>query len=430
MATFRFYPTSVISSLTLTVVLAGSASALQFAPYNPKRDYCGPKRYGSFVPDKVAFSYDFNRACYNHDRCYSECWVTNRTQESCDREFLSDMTSWCTGHYGSANPNRAGCLTVASGYYAAVRAGGSAVGSYVCRACTVRTLAKSLTVSPAGGTFDFSVVTNDDRCYWYTSTSDTWIKLPRNFDTRGTPQNRGSKELSFTVSAFAGSGKRSGTIVVSTDTPGARARYSSGPEYLAMRFPATEVVLNVVQEACSFSLSGTGQFGVAGGSGSIHVTASPAECAWTATTSADWITLSGAGRRVGSGTLDFSVPAYRQYASRTGTIVVAGQKFGVTQTGCTVTLSSGSATIAGSGGTGSVTVSVNSPSCAWSASTDAGWLTITSGQSGTGNGTVTYSAASNDVPQQRSAVITIAGAKHVVNQTIRQQFKQGKATIQ
>ncbi|HEY3547205.1 MAG TPA: BACON domain-containing carbohydrate-binding protein [Propionicimonas sp.] len=47
--------------------------------------------------------------------------------------------------------------------------------------------------------------------------------------------------------------------------------------------------------------------------------------------------------------------------------------------------------------------------CAWAASSNASWLTVTSGSSGTGNGTVTYSAASNAATSSRSATITIGG---------------------
>ena len=58
--------------------------------------------------------------------------------------------------------------------------------------------------------------------------------------------------------------------------------------------------------------------------------------------------------------------------------------------GCTPTLSSASASFTGAGGTGSVNVTV-STGCAWQAVSNAlGWASITSGASGTGNGTVQY----------------------------------------
>ncbi|MFI5142556.1 MAG: protease pro-enzyme activation domain-containing protein, partial [Thermoanaerobaculales bacterium] len=60
---------------------------------------------------------------------------------------------------------------------------------------------------------------------------------------------------------------------------------------------------------------------------------------------------------------------------------------------CSFSLSSGSQSFAGTGGTGSVGVTVTAGSnCAWTASSNAsGWLHVTSGASGTGNGTVGYS---------------------------------------
>src|SRR5207244_7010126 len=59
------------------------------------------------------------------------------------------------------------------------------------------------------------------------------------------------------------------------------------------------------------------------------------------------------------------------------------------------------------GGTGSVTVSAGG-SCAWSSSTTSAWITITSGASGTGNGTVAFTVAAN-TGGARTATVVIAG---------------------
>ena len=44
------------------------------------------------------------------------------------------------------------------------------------------------------------------------------------------------------------------------------------------------------------------------------------------------------------------------------------------------------------------------------------WLTVTSGGSGTGNGTVGFSAAANPTAQTRSGTLTVAGQTFTVNQ--------------
>ena len=73
-----------------------------------------------------------------------------------------------------------------------------------------------------------------------------------------------------------------------------------------------------------------------------------------------------------------------------------------------------------SGGSGSITVTTQS-GCAWSASSGVSWITITSGSSGTGSGTVAYSVTSNS-GAARSVVSTIAGKLFTFNQSGNQSY--------
>jgi len=66
---------------------------------------------------------------------------------------------------------------------------------------------------------------------------------------------------------------------------------------------------------------------------------------------------------------------------------------------------------------GSDTVSVTAPSeCAWTAVSNSAWITITSGSSGTGNGSVNYSVSSN-TGHDRTGTLTIAGRTFTISQT-------------
>jgi hypothetical protein len=68
-------------------------------------------------------------------------------------------------------------------------------------------------------------------------------------------------------------------------------------------------------------------------------------------------------------------------------------------------------------GTGSITVTPNSSSCSWTAaSNNTSWITITSGTSGTGNGTVNYSVAAN-TGATRTGSITVAGQTFSISQS-------------
>jgi len=79
----------------------------------------------------------------------------------------------------------------------------------------------------------------------------------------------------------------------------------------------------------------------------------------------------------------------------------------VSASACTYSISPQSENFTASGGTGSVTVSTQS-GCSWTASSGVSWMTITSGNSGTGNGTVSYSISSNTNSSPRTASSTIA----------------------
>ncbi len=90
--------------------------------------------------------------------------------------------------------------------------------------------------------------------------------------------------------------------------------------------------------------------------------------------------------------------------------------FAGTQT-CNYALSSSSQSIVSSGGTGSVNVTAQS-GCAWTATSNADFIAITSGASGVGNGTVNFTVAANPT-NQRTGTLTIAGQTFTVTQTGR-----------
>jgi Fibronectin type III domain len=88
---------------------------------------------------------------------------------------------------------------------------------------------------------------------------------------------------------------------------------------------------------------------------------------------------------------------------------------------CTYSLSSKGASYGSSGGAGNVTV--NAPGgCTWSSSTPPSWLNLTSGASGTGNGSVVYSVAPNNNTSSRTVDLTIAGQVFTVMQNGLQTF--------
>jgi len=81
---------------------------------------------------------------------------------------------------------------------------------------------------------------------------------------------------------------------------------------------------------------------------------------------------------------------------------------------CSFSINPTSASFAAAGGSASVTVTTQA-GCNWTAASNNSFITITSGASGTGSGTVNYSVAAN-TSTARSGSLTIAGLTHSVSQ--------------
>lgn len=155
----------------------------------------------------------------------------------------------------------------------------------------------------------------------------------------------------------------------------------------------------------------------AGGTSTTSVTATVG-CAWTAASNAAWLTVTAGASGSGSGTVTFNAAANTTAASRTGTLTVAGRTFTVTQpagTTCTATLTPASHTFLSAGGSGLTNVTVAS-GCPWSATSNAGWVTVAGSASGSGNGTVSFSVAANTATTTRTGTITVAGQTLTVTQ--------------
>ncbi|HNG28740.1 MAG TPA: immunoglobulin domain-containing protein, partial [Blastocatellia bacterium] len=88
--------------------------------------------------------------------------------------------------------------------------------------------------------------------------------------------------------------------------------------------------------------------------------------------------------------------------------------FTITQLVCNYAIQPSEQTFTASGGNGTVAVSAGSE-CTWTATSNAQWITITSGASGTGAGTVSYRVEPN-TGAQRSGLLTIAGKTFTVTQ--------------
>jgi polyisoprenoid-binding protein YceI len=256
-------------------------------------------------------------------------------------------------------------------------------------------LAGPTNVASSGGTAAVSV-TAQPECTWSVFTQAGWVS---DFSPAA---GQGNGAFEFRVAANAANSPREGEILVN------------------------DARLRIAQEGapCHFSLAPQDETAPpAGTSGRITVTA-PAGCAWTAMPSAPWITIESTASGSGNGTVSYRIAANNGTSGRNGTIAIGDRQFAVAQAAamssgpaasCTVVLGSMSQDIGASGGEG-VPIAVTAPAgCPWTAVSTASWITVTSGASWTGNGTVGFSVAAN-TGASRNGAMTIGGQMFTVAQ--------------
>ncbi|MBF0539487.1 MAG: DUF1566 domain-containing protein, partial [Nitrospirae bacterium] len=255
--------------------------------------------------------------------------------------------------------------------------------------CTYTILPTSASVASAGGGSTVAITTNTGCTWTATSNNPTWITV--------SPSNgTGSGSVTYTATANTSTNSRTGTLIIAGQT------------------------FTVSQEGtCGYTINPTTKsFTAAGGNDIVGVTASKSLCQWTATTNADWITITSGSAGTSSGTVAYTVAANTTTTSpRTGTLTIAGLTFTVTQDPpCTYSIAPTSKSFTASAGGDSAIVTTAS-GCPWSASSNnPDWITITSGSSGTGNGTVVYKVTANTGLNLRMGTLTIAGKTLTVSQ--------------
>jgi hypothetical protein len=176
-------------------------------------------------------------------------------------------------------------------------------------------------------------------------------------------------------------------------------------------FRTAAFVANIATKTpfCSDSASpGSAFFYSAGGPANFSVVA-PSGCQWTPQASASWIAVNSYGGP-GVGALAINVAANTGKA-RTGSVTIGSDRIAITQAkaGCSYQLSANSLSFPQTGGHQTIGVTAGA-GCQWVATGLPLWLTVTSGASGTGNGTVTLDAAANPFPGSRGGFAAIANA--------------------
>jgi len=363
-------------------------------------NYGGPEfgwysiAYTGYSPDPCTYSLSSSSASATYSGGNASVSVTSPSGCSWTAASNASWISILSGKKGkgngtvtysvtanNANTSRQGTLTIAGKTFTVTQAAES------CSNASISPQSASPTYNGGNATV---TVTSPSGCPWTAVSNVSWISI-----TSGA-SGSGNGTVKYSVSANTLGTSRVGTLTIAGQT------------------------LTVTQAAapCTYSLSASSASPTyTGGSATVNVT-SLSGCSWTAVSNASWISVVSGRSGTGSGTVTYSVAANNADTSRIGTLTIAGQTFTVTQGAapCTYSLSATSASPAYTGG--SATVNVTSPSgCPWTAvSNNTSFISVVSGASGTGNGTVTYSVSANNAGTSRQGTLTIAGKTFTVTQ--------------
>jgi hypothetical protein len=255
--------------------------------------------------------------------------------------------------------------------------------------------ASSQSFGEAGGTNSVGVLASGTSCAWLGGSYADWITLS------GVAGGTGLGSITYTVSpnpTFA--------------PPRASTIWIAG-KVLTVSQSGFVLVCSTVVSPSSVSVAAPGLTGA-----NLTVSSNSPDCGWGAVANVPWILVTGGNTGAGSGPVTFTV-GINSGGPRTGSITAAGQTVTVTQagvsSGCSYSLSSTSNSVPPNSGTGTLSATT-AAGCAWSAVSNASWLTVTSGLSGFGNGTVGYSFAANPITAPRSGAILISGQTFTVTQ--------------
>ncbi len=168
---------------------------------------------------------------------------------------------------------------------------------------------------------------------------------------------------------------------------------------------------------CTYTLGATDVNLLAkGGSKNVSVRVTGTDCSWIAVSNDPFITITSGSSGTGNGKVQYTVPGNTNTTPLIGTMTIAGQTFTVNQApgGCTFKLSPKAAKLKATGRAKTVRVNPNFSDCDWTAVSNDPFITITSGASGTGKGTVSYTVAANTNTTAVTGSITIGGETFTV----------------
>ena len=301
--------------------------------------------------------------------------------------YSYSFAGWSDGNPAASRPASASCTA-------------NFTALYTPPACSIQPSSTSVSVTDIAGTAEFFLDAPGPECSWSAQSNASWIT----FSTP--PSGTGSGYLLLNIAGNSITSNRSGTISVAGQTLTVTQAASGGCLY---QLGTQQALVSAAASNGSVGLNAIGYSGC--GTGNFT--------SWQAMSQASWLQVtSGSPGNGGSGTVGYSIGQNTLTTARTGTILIAGLTYTVTQegAGATLALSPASASAPASGGLESLQITELDKACdAWTAVSNQPWITITSGASGSGSGVVTYSVDANP-GAARNGTLTVAGSAYTINQ--------------
>jgi hypothetical protein len=188
---------------------------------------------------------------------------------------------------------------------------------------------------------------------------------------------------------------------------------STSFNYTFPAYSVTVIAFRSDHPPCSILVSPTTRFWPAtGGEGTVSV-AVRGTCDWTATSDVSWIEIKSF-----PGMVTYRVRPNDTGSARSGKMMIAGGTIPIIQEGnaaCSFSLSADFGKFKAGGGSDDLTVTCDSR-CAWQATSDVYWISISSLDMGIGSGLISYSVLPNATGAKRKGRITVAGQVFSVTQ--------------
>ena len=178
------------------------------------------------------------------------------------------------------------------------------------------------------------------------------------------------------------------------------------------------VRISAATAACSFSVSPATQLVYGSPGVATYSVVAPSGCAWTATSDQPWATIASGASGSGSGLVSVGVTANNTGVTRTATLTIAGHTASLTQASSSCSYTLGTPTVSAPAGGGPVQTTVlTATGCPWSVINNYPFaLSVASGASGTGNGTVMLTVAAAASQTAVTFSVSIGGAIFTITQ--------------